>query len=512
MPSHEVDLETEADDAAWIQAYCWPYSTEAGGSVALHVSSPAPRVRVEVARVGAAREVVWSGEISADHHPLPADVDTAGCDWPAATTIPVDPTWRSGYYDVHLAPVAGVASPHSRAFFVVRPGAAPADRAPILVALSTNTWNAYNDVGLTNTYTGNVTASFRRPLARGLLHKPGGGPGRRVTVVEPPDPGMGAHVTYLLEHRLSLWAGSAGWPNYEAPFLRWAEEAGYRVDVCTNADLERPEVLAGHRLLLSVGHDEYWSWPMRDTVEAFVADGGNVAFLSGNTAFWQVRLEGDDGADMAAYKERFEQDPVLGTDREHLLTSIWSDPLVGRPENHMTGLTFTRGGYHRIGKRAPLGAGGYTVMRPDHWLFAGTDLEYGDLLGAAVTAVGYECDGCSMQIGPDGLLVPTGEDGTPDGFEILAVAPAAPFDRRTAVRPVPDDELSEAEFQAWRVLGSSDADTCRRLAHGSAVLGTFTRGGTVVTTGCTEWPAALAEGDAALDRITRTILDRLSAS
>ena len=30
-----------------------------------------------------------------------------------------------------------------------------------------------------------------------------------------------------------------------------------------------------------------------------------------------------------------------------------------------------------------------------------------------------------------------------------------------------------------------------------------------VTTGCTEWPAALAEGDALVEQVTRTILDRL---
>ena len=37
----------------------------------------------------------------------------------------------------------------------------------------------------------------------------------------------------------------------------------------TNHDLEQhPDVLAGCRLLLSVGHDEYWTWGMRDTVDA----------------------------------------------------------------------------------------------------------------------------------------------------------------------------------------------------------------------------------------------------
>ena len=94
---------------------------------------------------------------------------------------------------------------------------------------------------------------------------------------------------YLALNHLSPFAGSAGWPDWELPFLHWAEREGYAIDVVTNADLEEhPELLArpgdgGYALFLSVGHDEYWSGPMRDTVEGFIGRGGNAAFLSGNT-------------------------------------------------------------------------------------------------------------------------------------------------------------------------------------------------------------------------------------
>ncbi|MBX3313563.1 MAG: hypothetical protein KF906_04505 [Actinobacteria bacterium] len=502
--THPGDLD--APDGTTVWSYCWPLSVDGGEPVALHCSSPVPDVVVEVARVGAGRDVVWTAAATVDDLAMPPDADTHGCDWPATLTIPTDPSWRSGFYEVVTQPAAGGGSEHDRAFFVVRP---PADhRAPIVLALGTNTWNAYNDVGGGNTYTGNTQASFRRPIVRGLLHKPEG-PGRRVPVIGDPDPTMTDHVTYVLTNLVSQWSGSAGWPNYEQPFLAWAEAAGYEIDVVLNHDLARPGALDGHRLLLSVGHDEYWTWEMRDAVEAFTDRGGNVAFLSGNTAYWQVRIV-DDGATMLAYKQDFEQDPVFGTDQQHLLTSIWSDHLIGRPENHMTGVSFTRGGYHRIGLRAPRGAGGYTVQRPEHWLLDGTGLEYGDLLGAEGTAVGYECDGCALRYGADGRPEPTGEDGTPTDMEIVAIAPAAPFDHRTAVRPVGDDELSEGQFDVWRVFGSPDAPEGAPLWHGNAVLGCFTRGGTVVTTGCTEWAAALDAGDPLVERVTRTILDRLA--
>ena len=61
----------------------------------------------------------------------------------------------------------------------------------------------------------------------------------------------------------------------------------------------------------------------------------------------------------------------------------------------MTGVSFTRGGYHRIGRNVTAGLGGYTVHRPGHWLFDGTGLGYGDALGAAATVVGYRVTGAA---------------------------------------------------------------------------------------------------------------------
>ena len=51
------------------------------------------------------------------------------------------------------------------------------------------------------------------------------------------------------------------------------------------------DLLDGYDLVLSVGHDEYWSAGQRNAVEAHVQRGGNFASFSGNTMFWQVRLE-----------------------------------------------------------------------------------------------------------------------------------------------------------------------------------------------------------------------------
>ena len=491
-----------------VTGYCWPQSLLPGDRVGLHLSSSGGRpVRVEVARVGAVREVVHRvGAVGAGHHETPGDAASTGCRWPVAHVLDVDPTWRSGYYEVVLEIEVDDKVRRDRAFFVVRPRRG----TRIVLALATNTWHAYNEFGGPNLYTGGTRVAMQRPMSAGFLHKPPG-KGRRVTGTGAPDPQNAAHVGYLLINHLSGYAGSADWPDWELPFIEWAEHEGFEIGVCTNADLEEhPEVLDGARLYLSVGHDEYWTRWMRDTVEGFIARGGNAAFFSGNTSLWQVRIEGDDHDVMVGYKGTFRQDPVMGTGREAEATTFWSDIVVGRPENAMTGVTFTRGGYHRIGRNVAAGLGGYTVHRPGHWIFDGTGLGYGDVLGAGPTVVGYECDGCEFTY-RDGLPYPTGADGTPTTFEILGTCPTQHFTRETAPRPPAPGEPSELEYIASRLFGTRDPGAVDRIRHGHAVLGAYTNtaGATVVTSGSTDWAHGLAGRDAQIEQMTRNVLSRL---
>jgi hypothetical protein len=470
-------------------------------------SSGARPVRVEVARVGVQREVVFdSTSVATDEHEIPKTASSTGCGWPVALVVDVDPSWRSGYYEVVMEIEVGDKVRRDYAFFVVR----PTSNERIVVALATNTWHAYNDFGGMNLYTGGTHVSMQRPMAPGYLHKPLG-KGRRVTGTGAPDPQSASHVGYIQLNHLSGYAGSAGWPDWEQPFIAWAEREGFEIGVCTNADLEEhPEVLDEASLYLSVGHDEYWSKGMRDTVERFVACGGNAAFFSGNTSLWQVRLEGGDRDVMVGYKGFFKDDPLMGTPRENEVTTFWSDVIVGRPENTMTGVTFTRGGYHRIGRNVTAGLGGYTVHRASHWIFEGTGLSYGEVLGSNATVVGYECDGCAFTY-RDGLPYPTGEDGTPATFEILGTCPTQHFTRETAPRPPKPGEPSELEYIASRVFGTRDPAAMDRIRHGHAVLGAYSNdaGATVLTSGSTDWAHGLAERDSQIEQITRNVLTKL---
>ena len=481
-----------------LEAYCWPQSVLPGEQVTLHVCTDADAFEVVVAREGARPETVHRlVDVAGELHDIPDDAAARGCGWPG--TVAFTAPERSGFYAVTLRS----ASERAEAFVVVRPGGL--DPAPILLVLSTSTWNAYNDWGGPSLYTGGTRVSFERPLAPGFLMKPE--PARRKMQREPDREGLW-FFRWAEPLGLSVWSGGAGWWNWERPFLAWAEREGFRVDVATSQDLEsHPEVLNGHRLFLSVGHDEYWSWGMRDALDAFVSSGGNAAIFSGNTCFWQVRFE-DDLRAMTCFKYLAGQDPVLGTDQERSLSGPWSDLRVGRPETSTIGLTFTRGGYSRYGLGVPHASGAYTVWRPDHWAFEGTGLSYGDALGLADAIVAYEVDGCELAL-EDGLPVPTHDDGAPRTLEVLATAPA----RLWAQDEQPSryaHEPGELEHTAKALWGEGWRDHVHRIEHNHACLATFGEpgAGTVFNAGVTDWSYGL--NDPVVARITRNVLTRLS--
>ena len=480
-----------------IAGYCWPQSGIAGQKIGLAISADQPTCDVQVARIGLEEHVVARfAHVPVTNHELPADVAERGCGWPTSIEIEIDPAWDSGFYLVRLV-VPGDQT--ADAFFVVR---STAPRRALLV-LSTSTWAAYNDWGGPSFYTGGHISSQQRPLPTGFLDKPDPHRYRVATMADLPQAEVAA---YFGDH--SYWSCAAGWANWERLFVSWAERNGFAFDYATSLDLATdPSILEPYELYLSVGHDEYWSASMRDAVEGWVESGGFAAFFSGNTAFWQVRFEGPDNA-MVGYKMAFEHDPVMGTPDQPSVSTMWSDPLTGRPENELTGVSFTRGGYAHT-RAAPRGSGGYNVWRPRSWAFDGISLLPGDIVGAEPVVVGYECDGCELTL-RDGLPVATGADGTPPTFEVLATAPARLWLTEDLPAALSDDYVGELNWVAHRLAGADSEANRARFANGRAVMGTFTRGGgTVFTVGCTDWAYGLDDPD--IDRITRNVVARALA-
>jgi hypothetical protein len=433
-----------------LEFYTDRLSYRPGEEVGLCVSTTAPAFQLEIARIGAERRVVHrSAGLPGQSHAVPPDASARGCRWPVGHRFTIPTDWKSGYYEVRLRAATAAGKEIEKAgFLVVRP-LEPGKHARILWQLCTNTYNAYCNWGGYSLYAYNGRHKVQ---------------GRRVSFDRP------------IAGEFARW---------ELDFAKWAERAGYVIDYCVNSDLEfHPELLDHYKLVLSVGHDEYWSSPMRDHLEHFIAKGGNVAFFSGNTCCWQVRSE-DVGRALACWKQSFGDDPYYARGDHKLLSTLWSHYLVGRPENQLTGVGFLWGGYHRSHGQYMEGSGAYTVYRPDHWLFQGSGLNAGATFGGKYHIVGYECDGCEMIL-RDGLPYPTHKDGTPRDFEILATGPA---------RWHPDDCEWYEQWQHGR--------------EGHAVVGTYSRGGTVVTVGSTDWSHGLRGGDPAVEKITRNVLDKL---
>ncbi|MCR1781327.1 hypothetical protein KVF89_02170 [Nocardioides carbamazepini] len=491
----------------------------AGETVKVHCSSERPAFDVQIARRGANRHVVWAASgLPGRHHDVPDDVGARGCGWPPSFEVEVSPDWAPGYYEVRFNwPDKSLDELDQPAFFVVRSAEPAGSRPATLMLITDTTYNAYNDWNHSlSLYTGGVRVSWERPFAPGFLSRPPDIKLRAATAMGVYDPDFRDQRETVDAYRLSGWCYGSGFHQWERPFVSWAEREGFELDFAVSSDLElRPEILEGRRLVVSVGHDEYWSAGMRDSIERYIAEGGNAAFLTGNAVFWQVRLE-DGGRAMTCYKYAApNDDPERGTP---LQSGMWSDHVVGRPENHLTGVSFTRGGYVRAGQATPRGPGGYLVWRPDHWVFEGTDLRYGDLLGAKHGVVGYEADGCELTYGEDGLPAATHADGTPDSFEVLATSPArlwAKADLPPTTEGV-DGGMSDLGYTQWRVLGiepdrlERDLDpAAERLGHGNAVMGVYTRGGTVFTSGCTDWVHGLEGRDPLVTRITHNLLTRL---
>jgi hypothetical protein len=502
-----------------VEGYADRQSYAPGDVIEVRCSGRVASFSATVTRVGGERVDVWRRDgIRVDEHPYPDDAYGRGCGWPVAFTIESDPAWPSGFYEIalHADDERGAAA-DAQAFFVLRPPTSSRSVADAVMVLATNTYNAYNQWGGRCLYSDARQVSFDRPLERGYLLRPAAPAelaydGRVASLPDAPDEEHHQLQDYLAQYEYPLWCASAGWHNWERRFAQWAERRGFTLDYAINGDLQfHPEVLDGQRLMLSVGHDEYWSWEMRDRVDAFVEDGGRWAIFSGNTCFWQVRLEGD-GRTMVGYKARaLTEDPVAGSGRSHLLTASWSLPAIRRPEAETIGLSFTRGGYARVGKGTPRSSGGYTIHQPDHPIFAGTDLRYGDILGGPARIVGYEVDGCELTM-RNGDPVPTYADHTPSNFEVLATAPARLLSITETASEVPaalwasTDPPGDLEGVATMLFGSASPENVARIAHNHAVMGTFTRGrGRVVNVGTTDWAYGL-DTDPLVQRVTENIM------
>jgi len=267
------------------------------------------------------------------------------------------------------------------------------------------------------------------------------------------------------------------------------------VEVASQVDLQTaPEVLGRYKAAVIVGHDEYWSWEQRDTLDGWLDRGGRLARFAGNF-YWQIRLE-DEGRRQTCYKYRArDEDPLRVTER---ITTIWDSAQIGRPAAATMGLSGARGIYATWAGCVARSSGGFTVYRPEHRVFAGTGLGYGDVLGAGARIFGYEVDGVEYEI-RGGL--PYAVDAP--GVEILALSPATTVEAEGCVYIGQDD----AVVIAREIHGEATPETIDKVSRGAGMIAHYRRGrGEVLNAASCNWVAGLIEGDALVERVTLNAL------
>ncbi len=163
------------DTRVW--GYVDRHSVEPGQKFNLMLSTgpdlKAAKGKIEIYRMGyygaQDRALIWrSPTIEVSHQPVEITAASVGAGWTASIEQIATGGWRSGYYAIDFVDDLVAASDTNVAFIVVTDTSKSGD---VLVVLSTNTWQAYNEWGGYSFYASDFIGnnaqalSFDRPTA-----------------------------------------------------------------------------------------------------------------------------------------------------------------------------------------------------------------------------------------------------------------------------------------------------------------------------------------------------------
>jgi hypothetical protein len=361
------------DPATWekIRGFASATSVNQGGSVDLRVSTEAPEWKLQAYRMGwyggGGARLVWEspsmkGERQ-DAAVLDSKLGTWRAPWQPNLTVDTNGSWPPGMYLLKLVSSDGGAS------FVPLVVRDDASNAAILIQSSVTTWQAYNEWGGKSVYADSSS-------------------------------GAGGRADVVTFDRPYYRNGSGEFFGREFEMVMFAERNGYDVSYWTDVDLHAtPERAKQHRAVISLGHDEYYSTPMRRGLEAARDAGVNLVFMGANAIFRKIRLE-----DSAVGPFRNEvnyrsaaDDPITATNPSEATVS-WRSAPVNEPESALIGNLY---------ESNPVDAD-MVVVNTDNWLFEGSGLRDGDVLPGLVA---NEYDRV------------TPEQPTPDNIEVFCHSP-----------------------------------------------------------------------------------------
>lgn len=344
-----------------IEGYCSETSVLPGGSIDIFLSAdPATEVTIDFYRMGyyagnGGRHVQKISGVAVKPQKTPESGKNRlrECQWEKSLTFQVPEEWVSGVYLGKLS-CAGHRY-QSYIVFIVK----EERESDLLFQCSDNTWQAYNkwpdtyslyDAEPPHSLSGVTRVSRDRPYAKYWQ------------VIDQP-----------------LTQGSGEFLAWEFPLCFWLEKEGYDVTYSSNVDTHRhPEGLAKAKVLLSVGHDEYWSLEMYENVRQAIQNGLSVAFLSGNTCcFVAPQVPATDGRPDRVFHRGGRYGGLLEAEKGQM----GPFDMEGPNENLLIGARTI----------SPFnGSGDWIVTKPRHWIFEGTGLKEGDRIPGLV---GWEFHG-----------------------------------------------------------------------------------------------------------------------
>jgi hypothetical protein len=328
---------------------------------------------IEVSRIGYyedgdRRSVYKSDTINLESLGMNNTAAAVGPAWPPALEITDTTSWTSGYYSVDFVFEDGWRD-SDIAFLVVTERARSAD---VLVKLATATYQAYNRWGGHNLY------EWETPSTQD---------GDYLGAFETDIPtNRGDMVSFDRPTRSEFW-------EWEYDFVLWleelAQEQGFTVAYATGFDLTEDESLvSGCKLLISLGHDEYWSKEEFDyTYDRIFRQGGHTLFFGSNCAYWQIRYVDVNAPSASGSEHRGRQlvcfksmdDPIRQRDSEdpELLVTARFRENARRPENMLMGVAYQS----NLRFRNQVDPGySLRVETTDLPFFAGTGLRQGDVI------------------------------------------------------------------------------------------------------------------------------------
>jgi hypothetical protein len=325
-----------------------------GDTVNLYVSTDAATFGVEAYRMGwyggSGARLVWTSALVSGMKqakcPVERITNMVSCaGWTSSMSLTITADFVPGDYLLKLVGADGQES------YVPLTVEDPSSHAAYLVENDIYTWQAWNPYGGYDFYQGlGSCPSGVYPVCNRA---------RVVSFDRPYDYGQGA----------------ADFLGNEYPLIRFVEQHGLDVTYATSADFESdPTMMLQHRAMLSLGHDECWSYEERQAAVAAEANGVNMIFFGASPILRHVRLESSPIGPLRQevdYRDSAE-DPLDGTGLAREVTgNTWVDPPASWSEIPFVGEGYT--GYV-LPDVKPVA---YRVYDGDSWLFAGTGLGTG---------------------------------------------------------------------------------------------------------------------------------------